>query len=46
MKKKIIKLRTTKIITKIEPFINKYNLKEIEFPSHINDWNKFELNNK
>ena len=46
MKKKITKIRTTKRIAKIKPFINKYDLKEIEFPSHEKDWNKFELNNK
>ena len=29
-------------ITKIKPFINQYNWKEIEFPSHKNDWKTFE----
>ena len=33
-------------ITKIKPFINKCNWKEIEFPPHKNDQNKFESNNK
>ena len=29
-------------ISKINPFINKYNLKEISFSSHSKDWKKFE----
>ena len=29
-------------ISKIKPFINNYNWKVIEFPSHSKDWNKFE----
>ena len=33
-------------ISKIKPFINQYNWKEISFPSHKKDWKKFELNNK
>ena len=33
-------------ITKIKPFIDKYNWNEIDFPSHSKDWKKFELNNK
>ena len=33
-------------IPKIKPFINKYNWKDIEFPSHSKDWKKFEQNNK
>ena len=33
-------------ITKIKPFINTYNWKDIKFPSHSNDWKKFEQNNK
>ena len=28
------------------PFINNYNWKGIEFPSHSKDWRKFECNNK
>ena len=28
------------------PFIDQYNWKEIEFPSHSKDWKKFEQNNK
>ena len=33
-------------ISKIKPFIDKYNRKEIDFPSHSKDWKKFESNNK
>ena len=33
-------------ITKIKPFIDHYNWKEIDFPSHKKDWEKFESNNK
>ena len=33
-------------ISKLKPFINNYNWKEIEFPSHSKDWRKFECNNK
>ena len=33
-------------ISKIKPFIEQYNWKEIEFPSTSKDWRKFELNNK
>ena len=33
-------------ITKIKPFIGQYNWKDIEFPSHMNDWKKFSSNNK
>ena len=33
-------------ITKIKPFIDQYNWKEIYFPSNKKDWKKFELNNK
>ena len=32
--------------SKIKPFIDQYNCKEINFPSHKKDWKKFELNNK
>ena len=32
-------------ITKIKPFINKYNWEGINFPSERNDWKKFEKNN-
>ena len=33
-------------ISKIKSFIKKYNWKEINFPSHKEDWNNFEKNNK
>ena len=33
-------------ITKIKPFIDQYNLKEIDFTSQVKDWKKFEPNNK
>ena len=33
-------------ISKIKPFINQYNWKEIDFPSHSKDWKKFESNNE
>ena len=33
-------------ISKLKPFINNYNWKDIEFPSHSKDWRKFEQNNK
>ena len=33
-------------ISKIKPFINNHNWKDIEFPSHFKDWRKFECNNK
>ena len=33
-------------ISKLKPFIDKYNWKDIEFPSHLKDWKKFEKNNK
>ena len=33
-------------ISKIEPFIEKYNWKDIDFPSTSKDWKKFELNNE
>ena len=33
-------------ISKIKPFINQYNWKEIDFPSHSKDWKKFEQSNK
>ena len=29
-------------ILKIKSFIDQYNWKEIEFPSHSKDWKKFE----
>ena len=33
-------------ISKTKPFIDQYNWKEIDFPSHSKDWKKFEQNNK
>ena len=33
-------------ISKIKPFIEKYNWKDIDFPSNSKDWKKFELNNE
>ena len=33
-------------ISKLKPFINNYDWKDIEFPSHLKDWRKFKCNNK
>ena len=33
-------------ISKLKTFINNYNWKDIEFPSHSKHWRKFECNNK
>ena len=33
-------------ISKIKPFIDQYNWKEVSFTSHKKDWKKLELNNK
>ena len=33
-------------ISKIKPFINQYNWKDIDFPATSKDWRKFELNNE
>ena len=33
-------------ISRIKPFIDQYNWKDIDFPSHSKDWKKFESNNK
>ena len=33
-------------ISKLKPYINKYNWKGINFPATPKDWKKFELNNK
>ena len=33
-------------ISKIDPFINKYNWKDIDFPSGPKDWKMFEQNNE
>ena len=35
-----------KKISKIRPFIDQYNWKDIDFPPTNKDWKKFELNNK
>ena len=32
--------------SKIKLFIDQYHLKEIDFPSHLKEWKKFEQNNK
>ena len=33
-------------LSKVKRFINQYDWSEINFPSHVGDWEKFELNNK
>ena len=33
-------------VNKAKPFIDQYNWKDIHFSSHVDDWKKFELNNK
>ena len=33
-------------MSKLKPYINKYNWKDIKFPSDKDDWKKFEQNNK
>ena len=33
-------------ISDLKPFINKYDWKRIDFPSHLKDWKEFELDNK
>ena len=33
-------------VNKVKPFVNKYDWNEINFPSHVGDWKKFEVNNK
>ena len=35
-----------KRLSKIKIFIDQYNWKEMDFPSHKKDWKKFESNNK
>ena len=37
--------KNPKRITKIKPFLNKYNLEKINFPSEKDDWKIFEKNN-
>ena len=34
--------KTLQGITKIKPFVDTYNWRDIKFPSHSNDWKKFE----
>ena len=38
--------RNPRRISKIKPFIEEYNWKNIDFPSTSNDWKKIELNNE
>ena len=38
--------RNPQRISKLKPFIDNYNWKDIEFLSHSKDWRKFEQNNK
>ena len=33
-------------VNKVKPFVNKYDWSEINFPSYVGGWKKFELNNK
>ena len=33
-------------VNRVKPLIDKYNWKDINFPSHVDDWKNFELNNK
>ena len=33
-------------VNKVKPFVDKCDWTDINFPSHINDWKKIELNNK
>ena len=33
-------------ISKLKPYINKYNWEEIDFPAGSKEWQKFEWNNK
>ena len=33
-------------VSKIKPFIEKYNWEDIDFPSTSKDWKKFECNNE
>ena len=39
-------IKNPKRLSKIKPFINLYNWKDIDFPSTSQDWRKCELNNK
>ena len=33
-------------VNKVKPFIDQYSWKDKNFPSDVDDWKKFELNNK
>ena len=33
-------------VNRVKPFIDQDNWKHINFPSHVDDWKKFKLNNK
>ena len=34
------------IVKRVKRFVDQYHWTNIKFPSHFNDWKKFELNNK
>ena len=38
--------RNPQRISKLKPFVNRYNWTDIEFPSYSKNWRKFEQNNK
>ena len=38
--------RNLQRISKLKPFVSRYNLTDIEFPSYSKDWRKFKKNNK
>ena len=44
--KTLKKKKNPQRISKIKPFIDQYNWKETDFPTHSKDWKEFELNNK
>ena len=33
-------------VNRVKPFVNQYDWSEMNSPSHVSDWKKFELNNK
>ena len=41
-----IKKKHHQRVNKVKPSVNKYDWSEVNFPSHVGDWKKFELNNK
>ena len=41
-----IRKKTPQRLSKIHSFIDKYNWKDINFPTGIRDWEKFERNNR